>query len=467
MNPLGLRVRLSLVFTAGFAVLMGLGALGIFLYLARGYRRDFDHSLVDAGQGARSLFHLDRSEFGSTTATVSHIVGELVYGDRTLVAFDSSGRFITASRRIPDQPYFNDVPADGPRERPLTIQLRDGPARIIRIPLDEGVELAIAMSTLPLERRLVRLTGALASILPLILVLGAVLGAWAARLVLRPIVRVAESAEEIGNEVAKGAVHFDRLRRHTAGDELTTLTDAFNLLVDRLSTALERERGAAERQRQFLADAAHELRTPVAILRSEAEVTLREEGDVAAYRQAMERVAAEAHELGLLVGDLLLIARDDAHALQPARQRIYLDDVINQVLARARAHPAAPGHHFRRGEFEAAPADGDPVLIERALLALVHNAMVHAPGAAIEVSTGTTTEDDRTWSRVTVRDFGPGIPPDQRERVFERFARLGARTPGAGLGLAIARAIVEAHGGRLTLDSVAPGASFTARFPTP
>jgi len=218
VNPLGLRVRLSLVFTAGFAVLMGLGALGIFLYLASGYRRDFDHGLVDAGRGARSLFRLDRTEFGSTQATVSHIVSELVYGDRTLVAFDSTGQFITASRRIPEEPYFNDVPAHGAHERPVTLQLREGAARVIRIPLDEGVELAIAMSTLPLERRLMRLGRALASILPMILLLGAVFGASAARLVLRPIIRVADSAERIGNEVARGAVQFDRLPRHTAGD---------------------------------------------------------------------------------------------------------------------------------------------------------------------------------------------------------------------------------------------------------
>jgi signal transduction histidine kinase len=453
------------VFASGFAVLLGLGALAFSLYLARSYRHDFDHSLLDAGRGARSLFREDRTEFGTTAATATHIVSELLYGDRTIVAFDSAGHFLTTSQRIPEEPYFNDAPVNAPDTRPTTITLREGPARVLRVPLDEGVGLVIAMSTLPLERRLVRLTGALATFLPLILLTGAVIGAWGSGLVLRPIVRVAESAERIGNEVANGAIHFARIPPHNAGDELTTLTEAFNLLVDRLSGALERERRVADQQRRFLADAAHELRTPVAILRSEAEVTLRGDGEIALYRQAMERVAAESKELGMLVGDLLMIARGDAQAIVPAREKVYLDDLVNNVIARARALPAAEGHELRRGEFEAAPVSGDPVLLERLLLVLVHNALMHAPGVPVEVSTGTSVEDSHAWSWVTVRDFGPGIPSAERERVFERFARLNTGVAGSGLGLPIARSIAEAHGGALILDDVPGGASFTLRLP--
>jgi two-component system OmpR family sensor kinase len=465
VTPLRLRTRLALVFASGFAVLLAFGALAFSLYLARSYRRDFDLSLMDAGRGARALFHLDRTEFGTPAETATHIIGELVYGDRTIVAFDSTGRFLAASQQIPNEPYFNDVPEAGAHDRPVTATLRDGPARILRVPLEGGVELAIAMSTMPLERRLVRLTGALATVLPLILVAGAVIGAWGSGLVLRPIVQVAESAERLGHEVANGTIRFERMPPRTAGDELTTLTDAFNLLIDRLSGALERERGVAEQQRRFLADAAHELRTPVAILRSEAEVTLRGDGDVRVYHQAMERVAAEADELGNLVGDLLLIARGDALAITPARQKVYLDDLVNDVLSRARRLPVAEGRELLRGEFEAAPVEGDPVLLERLLLVLVHNALIHAPGAAVEVSTGTRVEGERQFSWVTVRDSGPGIPAGDRDRIFERFARLNTGVSGSGLGLAIARSIAVAHGGTLTLDEVTQGAAFTLRLP--
>ena len=108
---------------------------------------------------------------------------------------------------------------------------------------------------------------------------------------------------------------------------------------------------------------------------------------------------------------------------------------------------------------------GDPVLLERLLLVLVHNALIHAPGAPVEVSTGTRVAGDRPFSWVTVRDRGPGIPPAERERVFERFARLNTGVAGSGLGLAIARSIAEAHGGTLTLDDVPEGASFTLLLP--
>jgi signal transduction histidine kinase len=465
VTPLPLRVRLALVFTSGFAVLLGLGALAFYLYLARSYRRDFDRSLLDAGRGARALFTYDRAEFKTTADAATHIISELIYGDRTLVAFDSTGQFLTASQRAAGEPWFNDVSSEGVHNAPVTLTLRDGPARLLRVPLEGGAEVVIAMSTLPLERRLLRLKRALVTILPIILVVGAVIGASGSRLVLRPIVRVAESAERVGNEVAGGANQFTRLPPRAAGDELTTLTDAFNLLVDRLQAALELERGLADQQRRFLANAAHELRTPVAILRSEAEVSLRGEANVTLYRQALERIAAESEELGILVADLLLLARGDAQAIIPEQHRVFLDDLVNNAVARARALPAAVGREIRRDEFEAAPVRGDPALLERLLLVLIHNSLIHAPGSVIELSTGVSSDGERGWSWATIRDHGPGIPAAERERVFERFARLNPRVPGSGLGLAIARSIAEAHGGTLTLDEVPEGASFTLRLP--
>lgn len=462
--PLGLRARLALAFSTGFALLLALGALGLYVHLARNYHRDFDHGLTDAAKSVRALFHQDRPEYGSAVATAVHVVNELAYGDRTLVAFDSASRLLATSQALPGEAGFGDVPAAGAANRLETIQLAAGPARVIRVPLDE-VTVGIAMSTLPLERRLVLLRRSLATVLPLVLVLGAVIGAWSSGLVLRPIVRVAEAAERIGEEVEAGSDRLTQLPPHAAQDEITTLTRALNLLVDRLTAALHRERGVAEQRRQFLAEVAHELRTPVTILRSEAEVTLRGPEDQATYREALQRIAQEAEELGTLLSDLLLIARGDNQALRPAAEPLYLDDLVPSALARARALPQAAGWTVRHGDFEAAPVTGDRAMLERALLSLLHNALIHAPGSDIEIATGVTAERGRRLAWVTVRDFGPGVPVGEEDRIFDRYARGPTIAPGTGLGLTIARSIAEAHGGSLTLDPVDRGAAFTLRLP--
>jgi signal transduction histidine kinase len=351
-----------------------------------------------------------------------------------------------------------------PRDVAITVTLQAGEARVLRSALTEGIDLILALDLTPLHHRLARIRLALFTGLPLVLLVGGVFGAWASGLVLRPVVRVARAAERVGQEIGEGATGFTRLPPHAAGDEVTVLTGAMNLLIDRLGAAFARERSAAERQRRFLADAAHELRTPVSILRSEAEVTLKGGGNEGYYREALGRIATESADLGRLVNDLLLMARADSEALSPRRERVYLDDLANLAITRVRKLPLALGREFRWDDFEAAPVIGDPVLLERALMVLVHNALVHATGPVV-LSGGVRRTEGRDWSWLSVRDFGPGIPPPERELVFERFARLDREAGGTGLGLPIARAIAEAHGGTLTLTETSPGAEFLFRLP--
>jgi two-component system sensor histidine kinase TctE len=213
----------------------------------------------------------------------------------------------------------------------------------------------------------------------------------------------------------------------------------------------------AERQRAFLADAAHELRTPVAIIRSEAEASLAADADPAAHRAALDAIAREAESLGVLVGDLLALARERGAESLEERERLYLDDVAHRVVARTRTLPDTRDREITFGDFAEAPVEGNRELIERAVLALVHNALVHGAPSRIELAAGTTGNGGPPRSWIAVRDWGPGIPSADRERVFERFARVDSRKPGSGLGLAIARQIAEVHGGTLTLSPAEPG----------
>jgi signal transduction histidine kinase len=351
-------------------------------------------------------------------------------------------------------------------DRPTTLQLGGEAVRVMRIPLPEGLSLIVGHSLTPLADRLARLRLALGLGSVFILIIGVVIGWIASRPALRPIVEVAADTERVGTAVDAGAVQFNRLPSHAPRDELTTVASAFNRLIGALERALGRERATAERQRAFLANAAHELRTPVAILQSEAEASLAS-SDPAEHRRALVAIADEARELGALVGDLLTLARGEAPS-DVTHQRLWLDDIAARVAARARSLPAAQGRVIRIGAFEAAPAFGDPVLFERALLALVHNALVHAAPSPVELSAGVTPPAPdapaRAW--VQVRDWGPGIPADAHARVFERFERLAPDRPGTGLGLAIAQAAAESAGGTITLESVAgAGAVFTLSAP--
>jgi signal transduction histidine kinase len=136
-------------------------------------------------------------------------------------------------------------------------------------------------------------------------------------------------------------------------------------------------------------------------------------------------------------------------------------------VARARKLPAAQEREITFGDFAEAPVRGNRELIERAVLALVHNALVHAAPSRIELATGTRGDGAAPVAWIAVRDWGPGIPAAEHERVFERFARLDLRKPGSGLGLAIARQVAEVHGGTLSLSPTTTDGrtEFTLTFP--
>ncbi len=289
----------------------------------------------------------------------------------------------------------------------------------------------------------------------------AVAGGWAlTRRTLAPIADITRQAQRMGAQDLSA-----RLPVSTPGDELGALAGTINDLLQRIEQAVGQ-------QRQFVADASHELRTPVAIIRNEASVTLgraqRAESD---YRDALGAVLRESERLTRLVDDLFLLARADAGG-QPLRpEPLYLDDLLRDVVRATRTladhrQVAVTLHASEEGECR-----GDPSMLRRLLLNLVDNAIKYAP-AGSEV-TLTLDRQPAGW-QVLVRDQGAGIAPAERDRVFERFHRGDAArtrvhqtaTSGAGLGLAIARYIATAHGGALDIvDTPPPGTTFRLLLP--
>jgi signal transduction histidine kinase len=264
---------------------------------------------------------------------------------------------------------------------------------------------------------------------------------------------------------AMGASNLGERLPVGGGDELVGLARVLNDLLDRLE-------GSFAQQRRFVADASHELRTPTAILRSEADITLskehREEGE---YRASVQVMQDAARRLSRIVEDLFLLARADSGHLVEHRETIYLEDVVDDAARGLRSVADRRGVQIELARLVEAPAHGDPDLLGRMVLNLIDNAIKYSPEAGI-VRVEMTRQDG--WCRISVSDQGPGVPAEARERIFERFFRVDAArsrsdtsaTSGAGLGLAIARRIAVVHGGRLELADARPGhTEFAATLP--
>lgn len=223
---------------------------------------------------------------------------------------------------------------------------------------------------------------------------------------------------------------------------------------------------SVQRMRRFVADASHELRTPVAVLRTSAEVALQRPRSGAEYAGTLRTVGREAARLGRLVDGLLILAAADEDRLPTRRKPVFLDDLLVQVSELVRVVASAKGVTLELGRFEEAPVVVDEDLVRQLLLILLENAVKYTPVQG-RVLAEVKAEGERCT--VTIEDTGPGIPAEVLPQVFERFYRADPardRAGGSGLGLAIAKEIAEAHGAELALESVL-GKGTTARVSFP
>jgi two-component system OmpR family sensor kinase len=270
-------------------------------------------------------------------------------------------------------------------------------------------------------------------------------------------------------EVTAGEIAAGQLSRRVSPTnpktEVGRLGLALNAMLERLEQAFSQRKASEERLRRFLADASHELRTPVASIRGYAELfRMGATRDRAGTEMAMRRIEEEAKRMGVLVEDLLTLARLDA---APAPRRAYVDLAALASDAVEDARATAPEREIALHAAAPAFVSGDPHQLHQVLANLMRNALVHTPsGTPIEVS----VSEDSAHVVVSVRDHGPGLPDVSPQRLFDRFWRAeGGRErgkAGAGLGLAIVGGVVAAHEGRVSAQN-APGggALFTVLLP--
>ncbi len=452
ISPLSIHTRLALWYTS--VLLISLVIVGAFSYslLARALAEDVDRQLLGLAKILRGAV---------ATRHPADLELDAEFHDQLFQVVDGQGTVTYRSPRLKGRTL---APAGGTHGGARTgmpdfetVQLGNEPARLATLPVTDEPEpsafVQVAVSLTHTRRALAHYLETFVVLIPLALGLAAVSGALMARKALAPVDAISREARRIRAEDLSR-----RLRLRGTGDELDRLTETLNEMLARLE-------GAFAEMRRFSADAAHELRTPLTALKGGLEVALRVERSADAYRDVLAASLTEVDRLIRLAEDLLLVARSGAEAT--ARARIELDQLALEVVDVGARLARSRGVSVRIDIDEPVQVLGDASALRRATLNLVENAVKYTPsGGRVELTVG---REDHAGI-LSVLDTGPGIPLEARARVFEPFVRLdadrGRETGGAGLGLSIARSIVTAHGGVLTLESpAAGGARFIIRLP--
>jgi two-component system OmpR family sensor kinase len=456
------------------AVLLVVAAVGLIVLAGVTYAelRSFQYERVDAqlADARPAMEHrLTGGEFGGPPGDGDRRPpGEVNLPPGTYGELRDTGGEVTAGpevitygQTLPDPP---DLPAHPPVGKPITVDAEGGgepryrveatPARMGAGTLVVAVPLSEADATLDELLRVEALV-----IGGVLLVLG-VAAAWLVRLGLRPLDRMATTAGIIaGGDLTR------RVSPATPRTEVGRLGIALNAMLDRLEDAFAKRQESEDRLRRFLADASHELRTPLAAIRGYAELyRMGAAREPAGVEQAMRRIEDEAARMGVLVEDLLALARLDEER-EPVRRRVDVAELARDAVDDARA--TTPDRRFELRTEPGAEVLADPHQLRQVLANLLRNAIVHTPaGTPVEVTVARAGDD----VRVDVRDHGPGLPTADADALFDRFWRAeGGRErgkAGAGLGLAIVAGIVEAHHGRVHAeDAPGGGARFTVLLP--
>ena len=469
------RVRLTLWYTVVLAcALVGL-ALATYFVLRRNSARLTDAALVEMADSFLTTVRAETQNASgpdSLKEAIREAIAEHKFGDTVFVVLDADDKIIACSdgQIVPVgssgtmPPMLADIVHRSTREvRPFRKVRMQGQvySSLVRDFVVGTAEsrLLVLESLHRQEEFLKSVLSAFALAIPLSIVLASGGGYFLARRSLSPVVEMGTQAGRIGAD----NLH-QRLQVTNARDELGHLAQSFNSLLDRLDQSFEQ-------QRRFMADASHELRTPVAILCGEADVALSQQSrSPEEYRESLDILRSEAKRLQHIVEDLFTLARADAGQYPLTLTDFYLDELVMECSRSVRTLAAAKQITIRCDSSKEMPIHADEALLRRMIVNLLDNAIKYTPPGGTVFLTWDVRESQY---QITVSDTGQGVPSELQSRIFERFFRVDkARSRsendggGAGLGLSISRWIVQAHAGQLELTrSDTSGSTFTVLLP--
>jgi len=455
-RPLSIGARWAL--SSSCILLLGISAIALFVYLSLERRIERQADQLLSYYVAEVFDELERPGADARVVAAS-IVERLTALDPVLrpsiALFGPRGELLAAEGVL------------GTRSVPLPESTRSGSARQSRFEVDLGgnhpyllaasaspggfVEVAIHLREFRLQVRAIRQAFALA--LPLALLVAGASGWWLARRSLRPIAAITETAQHIRVEEL-GA----RIPTTGSGDELDRLADTLNEMLDRI-------RSSVEKVRQVSGDAAHQLRSPLALLQNRIEVTLETVSLEAAHRADLEALLEQILHISGGVNAMLQLARSESALDLGLVRAVDLAALLDSVIALFEPLASEAQIALHQGVCAPLQIQGDPASLGWLFGNLVDNAIRYTPApGAVSVAL------ERVGSEAVVRvaDTGVGIPASELERIFDRFHRgqLGRGSPGWGIGLAVAREVARAHRGRIEVESrPGSGSVFSVHLP--
>ena len=454
-----IKFRFTIWYLLVLAVLLGALSAGVYFYLSRSLYRSLDDSLELRSQQIcsvppvlESIWHGEfQEELGEIVMLYFYTGSELVQVSPPEMSVSLSQEFI--------------YEAINGRSSFATIEAADGQGlRLLAVPIHLGIPglplssqpgaLILGRSTKQIDQALHGLVRTLATADALALAVAAGGGIFLARRALKPVDKIAETAQEIGETDLSRRINVN------TKDELGRLAATLNAMIGRLEKAFQR-------QKQFTSDASHELRAPLAVIEAESSLALQKERPPSDYRQSLETISQESKQMSSLIEQLLTLARADAGKEQWNFTDVNLGRVITNLSADVEVLCQEKGLSCQLGQIQDLVVKGDAARLRELFMNLLDNAIRYTPAPGT-VSVSLHREGE--MAIVAIKDTGVGIAAEDMPFIFERFYRVDkARSRaqgGTGLGLAICRYIAEAHGGKIEVESqVGVGSTFSVWLP--
>ena len=455
---LTIRVRLTIL----YFVVLAASFLAFFWICDFGFQRSIDTTVNDASRGnLESVRKVIESSLPQGMPKLQQELTQLsslwANGAIFEVANEDGEWLFRSPRFLSPQFALPEIPATGVSFQTNNLELRQYRIARSRVLIDGKTFLIdAAVPTEPFDQALDDFRLIEKEFLPLLVILASLLGYWLGGRALAPVNRIIQSAKEVGVQSLSRRLELPR-----AKDELRRLTETLNAMLDRIESSVKRIT-------QFTADASHDLRTPLSLIRTNAELALRRPRSENEYRATLTKILAASEESAQLIEQLLTLARADAGAAQLSLELAPLVPVLQNVCQQARVLAQAKGLDFQDS------LSSDPLVLymdecamERLLLALLDNAVKYTPAGG-RVSLRAYSDDGHAV--VETADSGIGIAESDLPHIFDRFYRTdqarSREVPGSGLGLAIARWIADGHKGTIEVESsLGNGALFRLRVP--